>query len=92
MAGLATTARVGLTLSNVIFYPMIFLSGAAIPRELLPDGIRRAAVVLPLTHVVTLLQAAWSGTPWTAQLWTLAVLALTTVTASAVAVWSFRWE
>jgi len=92
LASVAASARAAQAVGMAIFYPMIFLSGAALPRELLPDGIRRAAVVLPLTHVVTLLQAAWSGTPWTTQLSTIAVLGLTTVTASAVAVWSFRWE
>ena len=54
--------------------------------------IAEAAAVLPLTHVVTLLQAAWNGDALTAGPWTIVALGLTTSVASTVAVWSFRWE
>jgi ABC-2 type transport system permease protein len=92
LASVVASARAAQAVGMAVFYPMIFLSGAAIPRELLPEGIQRAAVVLPLTHVVTLLQGAWSGHSWTAQPWTIAALGLTTTMASAAAVRSFRWE
>ena len=92
LASAAATTRAAQAVGMAVFYPMIFLSGAAIPRELLPDAIQRAAVLLPLTHVVSLLHAAWTGEPLVAQLGTVAILALTTFAASAIAVRTFRWE
>jgi len=92
LASVVASARSAQAVGMTVFYPMIFLSGAAIPRALLPAGVQRAAAVLPLTHVVTLLQAAWNGDALTADPWTIVALGLTTSVASTVAVWSFRWE
>jgi ABC-2 type transport system permease protein len=75
-----------------IFYPMIFLSGAALPRDLLPESVRQAAVVLPLTQVVSLLQSLWMGDGWSAHVADTVVLALWACVATIVAVRSFRWE
>ena len=41
LASLSPTARVAQLAGMVIFYPMIFLSGATIPRETLPESVRR---------------------------------------------------
>ncbi len=92
LAAVAPSARTAQAIGMAVFYPMIFLSGAALPRELLPDGVQRAALVLPLTHVVTLLQASWTGEVWTAHVPSIAVLAVMAVAASGAAVRLFRWE
>ena len=42
-----------------IFYPMLFLSGAAIPRSIMPDFLQQIAGFLPLTHVVILVEDLW---------------------------------
>ncbi len=54
----ATAAQV---VGMVLLYPMIFLTGAALPRELLPERVHQIARFLPLDPVVTLLRAAWAG-------------------------------
>lgn len=92
LAAVAPSARTAQAIGMAVFYPMIFLSGAALPRELLPDGVQRVAVVLPLTHVVTLLQASWMGEAWTAHVPSIVVLAVMAVAASGAAVRLFRWE
>lgn len=92
LAALVPTVRAAQTIGLAIFYPMIFLSGAAIPRDLLPDPVQRAALVLPLTHAVTLLQGAWRGDAWTAHLMEIGVLTLVGTAATVVAARAFRWE
>lgn len=59
--GLAPTARTAQIVAMVLFYPMIFLSGSGIPREIMPESVRRISECLPLTHVVTLLRGLWLG-------------------------------
>jgi ABC-2 type transport system permease protein len=68
----------------------MFLSGAALPRPLLPETIQDVAQALPLTHVVTLLDDAWSGAGWnfTAMLVLVGVLAAGVVLSTRL----FRWE
>jgi ABC-2 type transport system permease protein len=90
LAALAPTARVAEAAGLAIFFPMIFLSGAAVPRESLSEGMRRIGELLPLTPVVEALRAAWAGSG--PGLLTLAVLAAILVVATAVATRTFRWE
>lgn len=45
----------------VLLYPMIFLTGAAMPRELLPERVHEIARFLPLDPAVRLLRATWAG-------------------------------
>lgn len=92
IAGLAPTARVAQVVGMVIFYPMLFLSGAGIPLEIMPEGVRSVSRFLPLTHVVTLLQGLWFGEPWSDHLTQVAVLAGVLVVGGIVAAWTFRWE
>ena len=45
----------------VLYFPTLFLSGSAMPREILLDSVLRFAQVFPLTHVVSLLRGVWAG-------------------------------
>jgi ABC-2 type transport system permease protein len=92
IAGLAPSARVAQTLGMVLSYPMMFLSGATIPFELLPSGVQRIADFLPLTYVVKLMRGLWVGEPWS-DLW-LEVAVLTGILAvcGVISARFFRWE
>jgi ABC-2 type transport system permease protein len=92
IAGLAPTARVAQTVGMVIFYPMLFLSGAAIPQESMPETVRSVARFLPLTHVVNLLQGLWFGEPWGDHLTEVAILVGVLVIGGVVAAKTVRWE
>jgi ABC-2 type transport system permease protein len=92
IAGLAPTARVAQVVGMVIFYPMLFLSGATIPLQELPKTIRSFSKFLPLTHVVTLLQGLWFGEGWGEHLTEIAVLLVVLTTGVAVSARTFRWE
>jgi ABC-2 type transport system permease protein len=73
-----------------LFFPMLFLSGAALPRMLFPDRLHQISLLFPLTHVVTLIQNAWMGGGWNI----LALLALAglLVVGTAGSVVLFRWR
>ncbi len=55
IAGVAPGARAAQIIGLLVLYPMIFLSGAGMPLEILPESIRKLANFLPLTYVVRLL-------------------------------------
>jgi ABC-2 type transport system permease protein len=92
IAGLAPTARVAQVVGMVIFYPMLFLSGAGLPSEMLPEAIRSLSKFLPLTHVVTLLEGLWFGSSLGDHLMEVAVLGGMMVVGVVVATRTFRWE
>jgi ABC-2 type transport system permease protein len=92
LAGLAPTARVAQVVAMVLFYPMMFLSGASIPLEVMPEGVRNAARFLPLTHVVTLVKGLWFGETWPEHVTEVIVLGAILIAGAAVASRVFRWE
>jgi ABC-2 type transport system permease protein len=92
LAGIAPTARAAQAMGMVLFYPMIFLSGATIPLEAIRGSIRTVARALPLTHVVTLLRGLWLGDPWGQHLTEVAVLGGVLLIGASLSGWLFRWE
>ena len=92
IASLASTGRTANIIGMVFYFPMIFLSGATMPAEILPDGVRLVARFLPLTYVVQLLQGMWFGEPWGEHLFGVAVLAAMLIAGVIVAAKTFRWE
>lgn len=92
LAGLMPTARTAQIVGMALFFPMIFLSGATIPREVLPQTIRQYAQALPLTHVVTLLRGLWMGEGWAEHLTEVGILAALLVSGVIVSAKTFLWE
>lgn len=92
IASLAPTARIAQTVGMVIFFPMMFLSGAGMPLQLLPETLRQVSKYLPLTYVVELIQGLWFGDPWrTLWLPTLVLVGMVFI-GTVASVKFFRWE
>jgi len=92
IAGLASTARVAQVVGQIVFFPMMFLSGAAMPREIMPETVRRVSDALPLTYVVNLLQGLWRGEGWGDHLFPATILIGMLIVGAAVSSRVFRWE
>ncbi len=92
IAGAASTARIAQAIGMVAAFPMMFLSGSAIPLEVLPPSVRQIAQFIPLTHVVTLMRGLWIGHPWTQHLTEVAVLGGVLFIGLILAARLFRWE
>ena len=92
IASVAPSARTAQVIGMVIFYPMMFLSGATIPIEIMPQSIRRVSDFLPLTYAVRLLKGLWFGVAWTDLLLETAVLGGIMTVCVLLAIRFFRWE
>ena len=90
VAAVARTARTAQAVGMAIYFPMLFLSGAAFPRMLMPAGVRRASDLLPLTHVGELISSLWLRGEWRPV--SVLVLAGVMLVAGGIAVRNFRWE
>lgn len=92
IAALMPTARTAQVVGMVLLYPMLFLSGAGFPRELLPNTIIKISTFLPLTYVVNLLRGLWIGDSWGQHLTDVFVLAGILVAGVLISLKIFRWE
>jgi ABC-2 type transport system permease protein len=92
VAGLVPNTRVASVVCNVLLQPIIYLSGATIPLEVMSPGMREFVRFIPLTHVVTLLKGLWMGDAWSQHMTEVIVLGAILVVCSIVAVKVFRWE
>lgn len=90
MAGVMPTPRSAQAVGMALFYPMLFLSGAAMPRQIMPETVQRVAEFLPLTHVVKLLEELWFAGDW--NLVSLGVVSAMLVLGLVVTRLTFRWE
>lgn len=80
-------------INNAIFFPLIFVTGAAIPFGMLPGWVQAVGAALPPTYLVEALQAVMvRGEPLGAVGGELAALAATGVVGAACSSLLFRWE
>ncbi|MFH1524002.1 MAG: ABC transporter permease [Chloroflexota bacterium] len=92
LAGVMPTARTAQIVAMVLLYPMLILSGAAWPRELMPAAVEKISTFLPLTYVVNLLSGLWIGQPWSQHLLDVGVLAGMLLLGIIISAKTFRWE
>jgi ABC-2 type transport system permease protein len=92
LASIMPNARTAQIVGMVVLYPMLFLSGAGFPKELLPDAIKKIAVFLPLTYVVNLLRGLWVGESWGDHLLDVGVLIGMMGVGAIVSIRAFKWE
>jgi ABC-2 type transport system permease protein len=92
LAGTMPTARTAQIVAMLLLYPMLILSGAAWPRELMPATVQKLSAYLPLTYVVNLLRGLWTGDPWGKHLLDVGVLAVMLLLGIIISARTFRWE
>lgn len=90
IAALAPSARAAQSIGPALFFPLLFLAGAWLPRDQMPTVLARIGDYSPLGATVDTLAATWAGeSPALPQLLALAV---TAVLGSVLATRFFRWE
>jgi ABC-2 type transport system permease protein len=92
IAALAQTEAVASVVANVVFFPMIFMSGATVPLEIMPSGMRHISDALPLTYAVNALKWAWLDKGGDDLPLALGVLGGTFVICALLSARLFRWE
>jgi ABC-2 type transport system permease protein len=92
VASVSRTSRIASNLGMALYFPNIFLSGASVPKEMFPPAMRSFSKVLPMTHVVNLLQGLWFGDSWGKHITEVVVLAAFLVVGVLVSAKTFRWE
>ena len=95
VASVTNTMQETQVINQLIWFPLIFLSGATVPLADLPQVVKHVGLFLPATYLVTGLQSAiyWSFAPWSVDvLLALCSLALWAILTFFLSAQLFRWE
>ncbi|HEY4662413.1 MAG TPA: ABC transporter permease [Candidatus Humimicrobiaceae bacterium] len=92
IASLSPTARVANAVGMVFGFIMMFLSGAAIPVEVMGDKVANISKYLPLTYVVSFLKGLWVGDSWGSHWLDLTVILGLLVVGAILSTVTFKWE
>ena len=93
LGGWAKNERQAAPLSNIIVFPMMFLSGTFFPRYLMPEWLQQASALLPLTPVIDGIRLIATEGKHLIDLGTqLGLMAIWLVVIYAIALRVFRWE
>ncbi|MEO6724275.1 MAG: ABC transporter permease [Blastocatellia bacterium] len=93
VAGVADNARSAQVMSNVFYFPLMFLGGAAIPLQFLSPGMRSVSRLLPSRYMTNSLgRVITGGESLRAITPDLLVLGVTFIVSVFVAAKLFRWE
>lgn len=88
IASLVPTARLAQPVAAFTLYPMLAVSGLALPVEMVPEPLR----YLPLTFAVSLLKGIAHGDAWSQHVGDVGALALYFLLFTALSAKVFRWE
>lgn len=92
MASLCRTVKSVNAVTTLVYFPMLFLSGATIPYELFPGGLQKVANILPLTQGIKLMKAVSMGMEMDS-IWKIVVLLVgITLVCTTISVKTFQWE
>lgn len=84
------TSRTASVVGNIVYFPQIFLAGAALPREIMSDNLRRWTEWLPMTQVVNMIKAAWFSEP--IEWWSILYIVGLGLICLAISVKVFKWD
>jgi len=92
VASLAKSEKSANLIANILYFPMIFLSGSTFPSEMFPEKMVIYTKFLPLTHGVELMKGVSFGMPISGFIPEISILAGFTIVCTVISVFTFTWE
>lgn len=92
IASVAPNIKTANLLCSLIYFPMLFLSGATVPYEIMPKAMQRITDVLPLTQGIKLMKGFSLGTDMGNLLFPVILMLCLAVVSILISIKFFRWE
>jgi ABC-2 type transport system permease protein len=92
IAGVIPDSKASTSVSFLVYFPMLYLSGAIIPAQILPKSVAAVAKFLPLTHGVNLLEGVWMGRNLSSFSGDILILLAVFIVFTGTSIKLFRWE
>lgn len=91
IASISNSIKTVNLLCTIIYFPMIFLSGATVPYEVMPKGLQAFAQVMPLTHGIKLLKGVSLGEPIGSFTVSIIILIFTAIMGMLISIKTFKY-
>ncbi len=91
IASVCSNVKAANLVCTIVYFPMLFLSGATIPFSILPDGLQKLSNILPLTQGIKLLKGYALGIEINLTI-PLLVMVISIVTTVIFSIKLFKWE
>ena len=92
VGGIAPNTKIASVAASLLYFPMLIVSGATLPYEVMPKVLQKTADIMPLTQGIKLLKAASLGE----ELGSVIVPAVTIVCIAVICTFAspkfFQWE
>lgn len=92
VASISPNSRAATVIGNFIYLPMIFLTGAVYPVQLMLPVMRSIAKVIPFSYGVDLLNGGWFGAQFESFTIDFTVLGVVFVLGTIISLFTFKWE
>lgn len=92
LASVAPDAKGADLLCTLVYFPMLFFSGATIPYEIMPPAAQNIMDILPLTQGIKLMKAASLGLQPNSLWGSALILVLVSIVCIMLSIRFFRWE
>ena len=92
IASISPNSKTSNIISYLVYFPMLFLSGATLPMEMMPKSIVMISKALPLSYGVNLLKGVWLGDMLSSHIVDIVVLTSVFIICTTIALVSFKWD
>lgn len=92
IASVSNSVKTANLLCTILYFPMLFLSGATIPYEIMPKGLQNIASIMPLTVGIKILKGVSVGNPISDFIGLLAFLFIIGFICIIISVKTFRYD
>lgn len=92
IASLAPNIKISNLLCTLLYFPMLLLSGATIPYEIMPKALQAVANVFPMTQGIKLLKGTSLGEPVGNMLLQILIMVSISLACIIISIKYFKWE
>jgi ABC-2 type transport system permease protein len=92
LASICKSVKTANMVCSLVYFPMLFLSGATIPFEIFPNILQKIANVLPLTQGIKLLKNVSLGLQADSTLFSIGILVFFILCGGIISIKTFRFE
>ncbi|MGM9551760.1 MAG: ABC transporter permease [Clostridia bacterium] len=92
VGGVAKNSKSASVIACILYFPMLIFSGATLPFEVMPQAMQKIVSLFPLPWGIKLMKSTFLGLPVENAWLPVAVMVVTWVICTSVAVKFFKWE
>lgn len=92
IASVARNVKTANIVTSLVYFPMLFLSGATIPYEIFPTSLQTISNILPLTHGIRLMKEVSIGIYHDGTIISILILVIFGIVATILSIVLFKWK